>query len=103
MVMIKVYGTDETHETGTTTGVAQVVGTTTEAGTKTNELVGTSTTFDDGTGTISESGIESGTADQETIASEGDEATTMTSVAGKLEMREAGTTTGDDHDDGTVA
>jgi hypothetical protein len=33
MVMIKVYGTDETHETGTTTGVAQVVGTTTVAGT----------------------------------------------------------------------
>jgi hypothetical protein len=50
---------------------------------------------------MSEFETESGTADHETIAIEGDDVTMMTSVAGKLETAEAGTKTGDDHDDGT--
>lgn len=37
MVMIKLDGTFETYETGTTTGEAQVLGTTTVAGTKTTD------------------------------------------------------------------
>jgi hypothetical protein len=36
------------------------------------------------------------------MATDGDEATMMTSVAGKLETHEAGTATGDDQVDGTV-
>jgi hypothetical protein len=102
MVTTAELGSLETHDTGTTTGLDHESGTMSEFGTKTNELVGTSTTTDDGTGTINESGTESGTADHETTTRDGDEATTMTSEAGKLETAEAGTTTGDDHDDGTA-
>jgi hypothetical protein len=51
---------------------------------------------------MTEVGTESGTADHETITTEGDEAITITSVAGKLETHEAGTATGDDQVDGTV-
>jgi hypothetical protein len=101
MVTTAELGSLETHETGTTTGLDHESGTMSEFGTKTNELVGTSTTTDDGTGAINESGTESGTADHETIATEGDEAKIITSVVGKLETAEAGTATGDDHDDGT--
>jgi hypothetical protein len=44
MVMIKLDGTFETTETGTTAGCDQVLGTATVAGTKTKAVVGTETT-----------------------------------------------------------
>jgi hypothetical protein len=47
-------------------------------------------------------GTESGTADHETMATDGDEATMITDEAGKLETHEAGTATGDLQVDGTV-
>jgi hypothetical protein len=51
---------------------------------------------------MTDDGTEFGTADHETITTDGDEATTMTYEAGKLETHEAGTATGDDQVDGTV-
>jgi len=78
MVMTIEAGSDETHETGTTTTDVHVDGTTTVAGTKTNEVVATVTTADDGTEAITEVGTDSGTLVHETMATDGDEATTMT-------------------------
>jgi hypothetical protein len=55
------YGKDETHDSGTTTGETQVSGTTTVAGTKTKVEAGTATTCDDGIVWIKRLGIELGT------------------------------------------
>jgi hypothetical protein len=101
MVITAELGRFETHETGTTTGLDHESGTMSEFGTKTNELVGTVLTCDDGIETTKLDGTLSGTADHETIATEGDEAGTMTSVAGNEETHDNGKATGDDQVDGT--
>jgi len=72
------------------------------AGTKTNDEVATVTTADDGTEAMTDVGTEFGTLVQATMATDGDEATTTTSVDDKLETHEIGTTTGDDQVDGMV-
>jgi hypothetical protein len=61
IVITNEAGSDETSEAATTTGELQELGTTTVAGTTTNELTATDTKFDDGIVPIIESGIDDGT------------------------------------------
>jgi hypothetical protein len=77
--------TDETHEIGTTTGVSHVLGTTTVIGTYTNDVAGTVTIAVLGTPAIYVVGTFVGTTLNETIANDGDEAITMTSVVFNVE------------------
>jgi hypothetical protein len=60
------------------------------------------TTALEGTDAMTLVGTESGMADQETMATEGLEATTTTKLAGKDETNEIGTTYGEDQVDGIV-
>jgi hypothetical protein len=95
-------GTFETQLAGTTTGVDHVDGTTTVAGTYTNELVGTEMIAELGTVAMTLVGTEFGTLFHETIATDGDEATTTTNEAESELTNEMGTTYGLDQVDGTV-
>jgi len=61
MVMICVLVTAVTHEAGTTTGLFQLLGTTIEFGTLTNELAGTTTMLELGTGAMTILGTKVGT------------------------------------------
>jgi hypothetical protein len=81
----------------TTAGLDQLDGTTTVAGTVTNELTATETTALEGTEAITEVGTDSGMFVQETIATDGDEATTTTNEAESDETHEIGTACGLDH------
>jgi len=71
-------GNDYTHEYGTTAGLDHVDGTTTVAGTKTNDETATDETLDDGIDTMSDEATESGTLLHEIIAIDGDEAIIIT-------------------------
>jgi hypothetical protein len=104
IVITSVDGKDETHEYGTTNtdDSAHVDGMVIEFGTYTNDDVGTVTMFDEGTDQIRVVGKLSGTLVYEIITTDGDEADTTTSVLGKDVTHEIGTTTGDDHVDGTA-
>jgi hypothetical protein len=61
-------GSDETHETGTTTGDAKLDGTTTDDGTETYELTATEVMADDGMVKATDDGTDDGTFDQATTA-----------------------------------
>jgi hypothetical protein len=60
------------------------------------------TTAELGTVAITENGTLFGMFVHATITSLGDETIVITKLAGKLETNDAGTTAGDDHDDGTA-
>jgi len=102
MVITAVAGKLETHETGTTTTDDQVDGIVIVAGTETNDEAATVTMLETGIEPITVVGTDSGTSDHWTIASDGDEATVMTWLDGKVETNETGTKTGLDQVDGTV-
>jgi hypothetical protein len=102
IVMIAELGKFETHEIGTTCGLDQLVGTTTVTGTKTNDETATVTIAELGTEAITEFGTLFGTADHETIATDGDEARMITCDVESDETNDAGTATGDDHEAGMV-
>jgi len=75
MVINSDDGSEDTHDTGTTTAEleAHEVGITTVAGTKTNELTGTSTIAPVGTDWITLDGTESGNAVHSTITADDEE------------------------------
>jgi hypothetical protein len=104
IVIYSVDGNEETQEFGTTTtdDEAQVVGIMTEAGTNTNDEVGTVETTDDGTVKITLVGTDSGTLVYATIAIEGEDAEIITSVEESDDTNEAGTNTGLDQVDGKL-
>jgi hypothetical protein len=82
---------EATHEAGKTTGDDQVDGTLITDGMK----LGTVKTFDDGMVAITETGTDSGTFSNETIATDGDDERMMTWVDGKLLTNETGRAIGD--------
>jgi hypothetical protein len=84
---------------GITTGELQVEGTTTVAGTKTNELVATDWMADEGTEATTDDGTLLGTLVHSTTAK--DEAWATTWSVGRDETHEAGRTTGEDQVEGT--
>jgi hypothetical protein len=70
-------GSEATYETGTTTGLFQFDGSLTVDGAKTNELTGTTTTFDYGIGAIRTLGAAVGTFSYETTTAFGCELMVM--------------------------
>jgi hypothetical protein len=94
IVITSYDGKDETHEIGTTTAEleAHEDGMTTVAGTNTNELTGMTIKAVDGTESIMELGTDAGILVYETITADGDDAIVITSVDGKDETHEYGTT-----------
>jgi hypothetical protein len=102
IVTIWVDGSDETHESGTTTGDENPVdGITTDDGMKTNDEAGTDETIEDGTVKITDDGTVDGTLVYST--------TTNPEVDNEIywpvesdETTEAGTTTNDDQVDGAL-
>jgi hypothetical protein len=109
-----VDGKLETKETATTTGDDHVDGIVTVAGTDEAATATDETTYDENdeaaTVTTAELGIEAmrpagtddGTFDQAMMTADGDEWIVMITLDGSDETAEAGTTTGDDHVDGTA-
>jgi hypothetical protein len=115
MITAEAGSDDGINEAGTTTTDDQVDGTVTVAGTETEtelthtELThcdtGTLTTAELGTVAITENGTLFGMLVHATMTADDSEAIVITSLSGKLETNEAGTTAGELNDDGiaTVA
>jgi len=79
---------------GKTTGLDHDFGTLTVNGTKTNDETATVTMAELAIGAMLELETLLGTFEYETIAADGDEVTVTTSLVGRFETEEIGTTTG---------